>query len=65
VALVAADRGSSLRWRAVFTVVLPVCAEAHAFSSSSLRVFQQGEEDGERLTVALFQAVKRERDRRD
>jgi len=53
VALVAADDGSSLRWRAVFAAVLPVCAEARASSSSS-RVLQQGEEDGEKLTVALL-----------
>jgi hypothetical protein len=49
VALVAADDGSSLRWRAVFAAILPVCAEAQASSSSS-QVLQQGEEDGEKLT---------------
>jgi len=37
----------------VFAVVLSVCAEAQASSSSS-RVLQQGEEDGEKLTVALL-----------
>ena len=41
VALVAADGGSSLRWRAVFAAVLPVCAEAQASSSSS-RVCSRG-----------------------
>ena len=61
VALVAADGGSSLRWRAVFAAVLPVCAEAQASSSSS-RVLQQGEEDGERLMVALLQTAERERE---
>jgi len=40
------------------------CAEAQASSSCS-RVLQQGEEGGERLTVALLQTVEREGDRRD
>jgi len=53
VALVPPDGGSSLRWRAVFAAVLPVYAEAQASSSSS-RVLQQGEEDGEKLTVVLL-----------
>ena len=38
-ALVAVDGGSSLWWRVVFVVVLPVCLEARASSSSS-RVLQ-------------------------
>ena len=45
-------------------VVLLVYVEVHASSFCS-RVLQQGEEGGERLTVALLQMVEREGDRRD
>jgi len=51
------DDGSSLRWQAVFAAVFPVYVEVQASSSS--QVLQQGEEDGERLTMALLVAKER------
>jgi len=45
-------------------VVLLVRVEAHASSSCS-RVLQQGEEGGERLTVALLQTVEKKGDQKD
>jgi len=52
--------GGCRRWWTVFAAILLVCAEAQASSFSS-RVLQQGEEDGERLMVALLQTAERER----